>query len=137
LRQQAIAVENADSCRGYGFDVVADGRGAEVASGEVLVVDVFGLERREEALGDSVVVAIAGAAHAHRDCMGGQDAAVVVAGVRATSVGVMHEARARPARTEGLIERREREVTVVDGARRPSNNPSGKQIEKHRQICRS
>jgi hypothetical protein len=40
---------------------VADGGGAEVASGEVLVVDVLGLERGEEALGDGVVVAVPGA----------------------------------------------------------------------------
>jgi hypothetical protein len=46
----------------------------------------------------------------------------------------MHQAGRRPARTQGLVERREREVTVVDGAGRPADDPSRKEIEKHREI---
>jgi hypothetical protein len=43
-------------------DVVADRRVGDVAVGVVFVVDALGLQRREEALGDGVVVAVAGTA---------------------------------------------------------------------------
>src|SRR5208282_2721052 len=111
------------------FDVVADRRGSKVARGEVLVVDVFSLERGEKAFSDGIVVAIARSAHARHDAVGREDAPVVVAGVRAASVGVMDETRARATRPERLVERGEREVAVVGGTRGPSDDASGKQIE--------
>jgi len=42
------------------IDVVGDRGSGDLAAEEVFVVDVLGLERHEEALGDGVVVAVAG-----------------------------------------------------------------------------
>src|ERR1700731_1274018 len=86
------------------LDVVGEGGARDVAAGEVLVVDVFGLERREEALGHGVVVAVAGAAHARDQPAAREGGAVVVAGVRAASVGVMQQAGLRPTMLQGAVE---------------------------------
>jgi hypothetical protein len=56
------------------LDVVGDGGVSLFARGELLVVDVLGLQRGEEALGDGVVVAVA-------------RPALLVATCRASSVG--------------------------------------------------
>src|ERR1700722_3183322 len=74
------------------LDVVADGGSADGAGGEVLEVDMLGLEGGEEALCDGVVVAVAGAAHAGGDSAVYEGLPILVAGVGATPVGVVHQA---------------------------------------------
>ena len=75
--------------------------------GVVLVVDALGLERREEALGDGVVLAVALAAHARDDAALGERGAVVVARVGAAAVGVVHETGDADAAADGVVERRQ------------------------------
>lgn len=60
--------------------------------------------------------------------------AVVVAGVRAAAVGVMHEARYRSPRAHGSGQRREGEPAVVRRARGPADNAAREEIEDGREI---
>ena len=63
------------------------------------VVDQLDLQRREEALGDGVVPAVAPPAHAADDPVLRQDPLVVAAGVLAAAIRVMQQAlRRAPAR---------------------------------------
>src|ERR1700744_2328461 len=90
-------------------DVLVDRRPADVVVGVVLMVDPLGLQRREEALGDGVVIAVAGATHARDDSPLGERGPVVVAGVGAAAIGVVYESGTRTTALQRVIERRESE----------------------------
>src|SRR3954469_2468573 len=76
-------------------DVVGDGCNGGSARGVVLVVDELGLQRPEETLGNRIVPAIAGATHARHDAAAATHITIVLARVRTSTIGVMHEARLR------------------------------------------
>ena len=67
------------------------------------VHEVF-LQRREEALGDGVIPAVADAAHAHADPVGRERVEVVASGVLAASIGVMQQAATRLAAQQSFLD---------------------------------
>src|SRR2546427_4672465 len=74
------------------------------------VVDEFDLHRREKALGDGVVPAVAPTAHAADDPMLRQPPLVVAAGVLTAAIGMMHQPRRRPPPRQRHAEGSEGEV---------------------------
>ena len=88
----------------------------------------------EEALDDGVVVAVAGSAHARTKSLAAQDASVVVAGVGATTVGVMNQASPRSPSAHGVVERLQSQATVVGRADAPADNAARKQVEDNSQV---
>jgi hypothetical protein len=79
------------------IDVLADVVSGSSAAFQVIDFFQLAFERREEALGDGVVPAVSAPAHAAFDASGLQGLAVVAARVRAATIGVVDEARARTA----------------------------------------
>ena len=76
------------------FDIVEDFCPGLVASLKAGSVDQLVLERVPETFGGGVVIAATTAAHAGDHAMGGECAAVALAGVLAAAVAVMDEAGA-------------------------------------------
>lgn len=98
------------------------------------VVDELDLQRREEALGDGTVRAIAPAAHAADDPVLCQDLLVVAAGVLTPTIRMMQQA-------PGCAPTRQRHAEGVEGegirdalAHRPGHREARVEIEDHRQI---
>ena len=71
----------------------------------------FSLQRREEALHDGIVVAIAASTHTARDALGVEDVLVVLAGVGTPLIGMMEEPRVRAASLERHLERPDRRTS--------------------------
>src|SRR6478735_9753294 len=94
------------------LDVVADGVVRFGARFESAAVYELFLECREEALRDSVVVAVAGRAHAAARAVLVEHAAVLLARVLTTAVGMVDEPRLRSATGERMVERRHRQVAA-------------------------
>src|SRR5262245_35270286 len=87
------------------IDVGADRLLRSSRRGVGLVVNELGAQRREEALRDGVVPAVALLAHALGHAHRSERSTVVVAGVRAPAVGVVNERAAEPwARLDGTTE---------------------------------
>jgi len=81
----------------------------------------FLLQGGKEALGDCVVVAVTGRAHAACDAVALKQFAVLPARVLATAVRVLDEPRRRPAPRQGMPKRRQRQVAVERLAKRPAD----------------
>src|SRR5689334_12079177 len=79
------------------FDVLEDGGPGLPPGGPGLAMEKFGLEGGEEALGDGVVPAGAGAADALADVLVGQPSGVGAGEVLGAPIRVMDQARSRPA----------------------------------------
>src|SRR5258706_6031847 len=92
------------------LDVLEDRVARLCARDEIGVEDEVVLQRREEALSDGVVPAIALATHALHDAVLFERAAIVGARVLAAAIGVVHEAARRTTRAERHRERRERQL---------------------------
>jgi hypothetical protein len=90
--------------------------------------------RREEALHDGVVPAIASSAHAAHDARGRQARLVVLAGIRAPLVGVVQEAAARAAAFERHVQGLQREVAIIDGAHCPPAHVPREEVQHDRQV---
>lgn len=88
----------------------------------VKVLTQLALDRREEALQDAVVVAVAAPAHAADDPARREDRLVVLTRVRAALVGVMEEPDAGTAPFQRHVEGRDREMAIIDGADRPAHH---------------
>src|SRR5215472_2960506 len=83
------------------LDVFEDG-GAQVAAGRPSgAINKLSLQRREEALGNCVVPAVALAAHADLDAELGERCLVLGARVLAATVGVVKKASAGPTTADG------------------------------------
>src|SRR5918996_3910789 len=76
-----------------GLDVLEDGGPGLLPGGPTLAMEQLGLEGGEEALGDGVVPAGAGAADALADVLLGQAGRVGVGEVLGAPVGVVYRAR--------------------------------------------
>ena len=92
-------------------------------------IDELGLQRREEALGDGVVPAVALAAHAADDAGGDQRLAVVAARVLRAAVGVVHEAGVGEAATARHLQRVEAELGAHVIGDRPADDAAREQVE--------
>ena len=115
-------------------DVLADGHCRRGSALEVVGVVHLALERGEEALGDGIVPAVALPAHAALDASGLEGLPVVVAGVRAASIGVVDEVLGGTALGEGDVQCLEREVTVDVFAGRPPDDPPREEVEDGGQV---
>ena len=105
------------------LDVVPDRRLRFVPASVTRIVNELGAQRSEEALGDSIVPAIAFAAHARRHPKVGERFAVVLARVWASSIGVMHESGRNDAtHTHCVRECAEGKRSVVGFAERPTDD---------------
>src|SRR5437899_2404170 len=97
-------------------------------------MDKLGLERREKALDDGVVVAVALAAHAADDAELAHRALIIPARILAASIRMMNQAARRATSVDGHHQRLKHEVPVDARARRPANNASRMKIEHDCQI---
>ena len=116
------------------FDVVEEGAGRLGTALKMGAVDEFFLERAPEALHGGVVVAVASAAHARRDFPGGEMLAVRLAGVLASSVGVVEQPRLGRTLFECHPQRVQRQVRLQVFAHRPADHTPAAQVEHARQI---
>src|SRR3989449_3302634 len=100
----------------------------------VRLVCEFDLERREEALRDRVVPAVAAPAHAHDDAVGVEHGAVVAARVLAAAVGVMHEPWVGLAVGEGHRQRLDGELPRDPIAQRTADDPAREEVQDDDQV---
>ena len=115
-------------------DVVGERGVGGLVSEIIVLIDPFGLQGREEALGDRVVVAVAGSAHARDHAPFGERGAVVVAGVRATAVRVVDEPGRRPTALQRVVECSEGQRSIIRVAGRPTDDASGEKVEQHGEV---
>src|SRR6476659_1433286 len=95
------------------IDIVRNRSGGFCASFEDLMVEHLAFDRREEALSDRIIPAIALTAHARSHRAIRERLAVVEAGVNASAVGVMQQPRMWPPAGRRTLERFQRELAVV------------------------
>jgi hypothetical protein len=111
------------------FDVFEDGGASRLGSRHRRAVDKFLLQGGEEALGDSVVPALAWAAKRLPDAVAGEGRAECFGGVLAATVGVEDETRCRLSLDDCHPERLEDEGcphVVGDGK---ANDPPARQVD--------
>jgi len=94
-------------------DVVSDDAPSMLDVSEDAPLDALVFERREEALGDGVVPAVALATHAADEAILVELGDVAARAVGAPAVGVMQDARWGTALSDCVAERGEREACVV------------------------
>src|SRR5437016_1496144 len=111
------------------LQVLEDGAVGVRVRRPVRLVCEFDLERREEALRDRVVPAVAAPAHAHDDAVGVEHGAVVAARVLAPAVGMMHEPGAGLAMGQGHRQRLDGELPRDPVAQRPADDPAREEVE--------
>ena len=112
-----------------GLDVLEDGGPGLASSDVVRAVDELGLERREEALRDGVVPAIALAAHAAVDAVFSKQLLIVPTGVLDAAVRVMEEPGLGPPGSQGHAQSVEGERAVdvrLDG---PADDTPREQVQ--------
>ena len=112
-------------------NVLADDHGRFVTRFVNTVGAKLGLQSAEEALGDSVVPAVAFPAHARDDAKSVELGSVVGAGVRASPVGVLDKTDERATSCESVTQRVERKEPVVRRARRPADDAPRVEVEHH------
>src|SRR5262245_250879 len=102
----------------------------------MLACDEVLLQRREEALGDGVVPAVAAPAHARSDAMRGERGSVRLARVLTAAVGVMDERSCiAPPLAQRHLERFESEGCRELGPERPANDAAREEVDDDREIC--
>ncbi len=101
---------------------------------EASAVDHLFLQTGKEALGRSVVPAVASAAHAAYDPDFLKPLLVIVAGVLAPPVAVAEQIGSWLPAEEGHVQSRENQGAIDGLIHRPSDDPTREQIEDHRQI---
>jgi len=114
--------------------VLEHGQVGLIPRGVGVVMNQFGLERAEETLDDSVVVAVAATAHAADDSVAGQKRLIFVAGLLHSPVAVVKQASRGPALGEGHLQRRGRQLGSQMIIRGPADDLSRTKIDDHRQI---
>src|SRR2546425_6537208 len=92
------------------------------------------LHRREEALHDRVVVAVAAPTHAARDAVLPEHCLIVLARVGASLVRVVQQAGIGATPLQRHLERFDRQVPVVDGTDRPAHDESREQVKNRGQV---
>src|SRR5712692_9679489 len=92
------------------------------------------LHRREEALHDRVVVAVAAPTHAARDAVLPEHCLIVLARVGASLVRVVQQAGIGATPLQRHLERFDRQVPVVDGADRPAHDEAREQVKNRGQV---
>lgn len=115
-------------------DVLKDG-GFGLASGlPCAPPDQLGLDRLEEGLDGSVIVAIALAAHRHLEPMLAQDLLIVVRTVLAAAIAVEDRASGRRPEGDRHLQRPDRQIAFHAVADSPADHAAGMQVEDHSQI---
>ena len=116
-------------------DVVCNRASCADSRWVALMVDELGAQGGKKALGDRVVPAVAGAAHALDHAVPSEGPAIGVAGVGAAAVGVMYDAsRQLAARSYGMIESGQRERRIVGRSEGPSHHTLRSEVEQHGEV---
>lgn len=98
------------------------------------VMNEFVLQRAEEALRHGIVVAIPLATHTRRHAERREPVSVGQTTILSALIGVMNEPRTHSPLSDGHRERVERQVLIGLGTHRPTDHPSGVQIQEHGHI---
>jgi len=101
---------------------------------EIVIPDEFIFKAREEALGASVVVAVALAAHARKHAVGLEDCPVSGARVHDALVGVVDKAGSRLPSFDRHHQGVRGELPVVALTHGPTDDPARVEIEQHSQV---
>src|SRR6195952_3121856 len=116
------------------IDVVRNRSGGFRASFEGLMIEHLAFDRREKALSNSVVPAVALTAHARSHRVVRECFAVVETGINAAAVGVMQQLRMRPPASRGAFKSFQCELAVVVCAGCPTNDTSRAQVQNCREV---
>ena len=114
------------------LDVVEEGHLGLAAALEVL--PELGLHRREPALHDGVIVAVATPAHTPGHPVCGEHTLIVLAGIRAPLIGMMQEALRGTSTSQCQLECLEDEMAVIDGTDGPADQEARVEVEQSGQI---
>jgi hypothetical protein len=117
------------------FNIVEDGKLSVPASDRHRFLDAgLGLERAPERFHGRIIVAISRPAHASLKASLGDGAKVAFVDILAASIGVMKQARRRPAPLQGLMQGSQDQGDVKRRGACPADHPPTPQIHDRSQV---
>ena len=118
-----------------GFDVIEDGGASCGVGGEAMMVDQFVFERAPEGFDESVVVAVAFAAHGSEQAVLSEYLAIGSAGELTTAIGVDDElCRWLTSSLQGHAQSGDDELSIEDLMHGPADHTAGEDIQDRDQI---
>jgi len=100
----------------------------------LVVVDRLALQTSKETLSNSVVVAIAFAAHAADDAMASQGSLTIARGVLAATIRIVQETYSRLTMTKSHLKDVQRQLPGHPGGGRPADHLPVEKIPQHSQV---
>lgn len=116
------------------LDVVEDIAAGQTPGWVDLAPDALALEQLKEALGHSVVMAVAAAAHAGDQVVALEEVLPLMAGELTALIGVQRDRRFGFAPPDGHQQRSQHQISVDATAHRPTNHLARVQVQHHSQV---
>jgi hypothetical protein len=111
------------------FEVLENGCSGLSTRGEVRPADAFAFERVEEGLHGRIVRTVGRTTHAGFNAQGGQQFLIAPAGVLASPVGMVQQARLRMPTGQGHLQGESHQMLILGGSHGPAYHHAREQIQ--------